>query len=126
MKVRDILHGAQPTAEPGESASAAWDRMREEHVDHLVVLDDGRVVGLVSRQDLSGPSGGAHRRMGRRVADLMRRDVPTVSPSMDVRRAASQMRRNGIACMPVVERGRLVGAITISDLLVLLERELHT
>ncbi len=125
MKVGEILHRGQPTAEPGESASAAWDRMRAEHVDHLVVLSDGRVVGLVSRQDLSGPSGGAHRRMGRRVADLMRRDVQTVSPSTDVRRAASRMRIDGIACLPVVDRGRLVGTITVSDLLQLLERRLQ-
>lgn len=125
MKVHDVIHGAPPTAAPEESAVSAWDRMHAEHVDYLVVVRQGRVEGLVSRQDLSGPSGGAHRRMGRRVADLMRRGVPTVSPGTDLRRAVARMRRDGIACLPVVERGRLVGAITVSDLLTVLERQLH-
>jgi CBS domain-containing protein len=125
MKVRDVIDGAPPTAAPDESAVSAWDRMHSAHVDHLVVVKDGRVEGLVSRQDLSGPSGGAHRRMGRRVADLMRRGVPTVSPAMDLRRAVAQMRRKGIACLPVVQRGRLIGAITVSNLLAVLERRLH-
>jgi acetoin utilization protein AcuB len=124
MKVREILHGEPPTAAPDESASSAWERMHEAHVNHLVVLEEGRVVGLVSKEDLSGPAGGAHRRMGRRVADLMRRGVPTVSPETDLRRAVTRMRRNAVACLPVVERGRLVGAVTVSDLLTLLERQL--
>ncbi len=125
MKVQEIMHREPPTAAPGESAASAWDRMHGERIDHLVVVTDGRVVGLVSRQDLSGPSGGAHRRMGRRVADLMRHEVPTISPGTDLRRAAAQMRRHRVGCLPVVERGRLVGVITVSDLLTLLERELH-
>lgn len=125
MKVQEIMHREPPTAAPEESAASAWDRMRAGRIDHLVVVTGGRVVGLVSRQDLSGPSGGAHRRMGRRVADLMRHEVPTISPGMDLRRAAAQMRRHEVGCLPVVERGRLVGVITVSDLLMLLERELH-
>jgi CBS domain-containing protein len=124
MKVRDILKGEPPTAAPEESAAAAWERMHAKHVDHLVVVQEERVVGLLSRQDLSGPSGGAHRRMGRRVADLMRRDIPTVSPDTDLRRAVAQMRHHEVSCLPVVQRGRLQGIVTVSDLLTLLEREL--
>ena len=125
MKVREILHGEPPTAAPDESASSAWERMHEERVNHLVVLKAGRVVGLVSKDDLSGPAGGSHRRMGRRVADLMRREVPTVSPETDLRRAVTRMRRSAVVCLPVVDRGRLVGAVTVSDLLTLLERQLE-
>ena len=124
MKVRDILKGEPPTAAPEESAASAWERMHVKHVDHLVVLRDECVVGLISRQDLSGPSGGAHRRMGRHVADLMRRGIPTVSPDTDLRRAAAQMRQHEVSCLPVVQRGRLLGIVTVSDLLTLLERKL--
>ncbi|HEX8795172.1 MAG TPA: CBS domain-containing protein [Polyangiaceae bacterium] len=123
MKVRDMVHGEPATAAPEESAASAWGRMQTARVDHLVVVSRGRVVGLLSRQDMSGPSGGAHRRMGRRVADLMRGEVLTVSPQTDVRSAVSRMRRQHLACLPVVERGQLVGAITVSDLLQLLEQE---
>lgn len=125
MKVKEILRGEAPKALPHESAASAWKRMHELGVDHLVVESEGEIMGVVSRHDLSGPSGGTHRRMGRRVAELMRRDVITTSPNADVRRAAALMRRHGVSCLPVVARGRIVGVVAASDLLALLERLLR-
>jgi CBS domain-containing protein len=125
MKVREIFQGDPPTAAPDESAASAWERMNDIGVDHLVVLNEDEITGVLSRHDLGGPSGGTHRRMGRRVADLMRRDVITTSPNANVRRASALMRRHKIGCLPVVERGRLVGLVTRTDLLALLERLLR-
>jgi acetoin utilization protein AcuB len=124
VKLREILDDSPATASPDESAGTAWERMRNEDVAHLVVIKDGRVVGMVSRHDLGGPSGGAHRRMGRRVADLMRRDVITATPEMSVRRASMLMRKHRIGCLPVVARNQLVGAVEVSRLLALLEKHL--
>ncbi len=126
MKVAEILHTDVPTASPSEMASTAWETMNERETDYLVVVRDGAVVGLVSRSDLGGPKGGAHRRMGRRIADLMHREVVTATPGTDVRRAASLMRRHRLGCLPVVQRHRLVGVVTVSDLLALLERRLSS
>jgi acetoin utilization protein AcuB len=124
MKVRQILDAQPVTASPQESAGAAWERMRERGADHIVVLVDGRVVGMLSRQDLEGPAGGTRRRMGRRVGDLMRGAVVTATPETGVRRAATLMRRHGIGALPVVAGDRLVGIVTVSHLLALLEKEL--
>jgi CBS domain-containing protein len=122
VKLREILDTKPVTASPEESAGAAWDRMQSRSVDHIVVLKDDRVVGLLSRHDMAGPSGGTHRRMGRRVADLMRPDVVTVTPETSVPRAARLMRRHGVGCLVVVVRNRLVGVVTVCRLLSLLER----
>ncbi len=122
MKVRDVFDSTVVTATPHESASTAWDRIQKRRADHLVVVEDGRVVGVVSRHDLSGPAGGAHRRMGRRVVDLMHSRVFVVSPSTSVARAAALMQRRRVGCLPVVERKRLVGILTVWRLLSLLER----
>lgn len=125
MKLREILDDHPVTASPDESAGAAWERMRAKQVAHLLVMKDGRVVGLVSRHDLGGPAGGSHRRMGRRVADLMRLDVVTATPETSVRRAAMLMRKHGIGCLPVITRDRLVGVIEVAQLLALLENKLR-
>ena len=122
MKVGELTKGEPITAAVHESAGAAWERMHERRVAYLVVVRDGRVVGVLSRQDLAGPSGGVHRRMGRTVGDLMRRDVATVTPQTSLRRAASLMRRQGIGCLPVLRAGKLVGLLTVSHLLEILER----
>ncbi len=126
MKVAEILDDAPATGSPNESAAAAWDCLQTLGKHHLVVVLGGEVVGVVSKHDLSGPAGGAHRRMGRRVGELMRAEVQTVTPSTNVRTASARMRRQRIGCLPVLGPGRkLVGIVTTSQLLALLERQLR-
>ncbi len=123
MKVRDLInHTPPPTASPEESAGRAWERMHELKVDHLVVVHEGDVVGVVSRHDLGGPSGGSHRRMGRTVGNLMHGDLVTVTPETSVRRAVSLMRHHGVGCLPVLRNGKLVGLVSVGQLLELLEQ----
>ncbi len=124
MKVRDLTSSTAVTASPDEGAGSAWERMHALRTDHLVVMRDGQVVGVVSRHDLGGPSGGAHRRSGRRIGELMNTGVVAISPAATVERAAMLMRKHGIACLPVVDRDRLVGIITVGQLMEVFEREL--
>ena len=124
VHLRDILDAHPATASPAETAVTAWERMQSRGVDHLVVLEDARVVGMLSRNDLGGPAGGSRRRMGRRVGDLMRREVLTVTPGTSVRRASRLMRHNHVGSLPVVTRDRLLGIVTVASLLKLLERQL--
>jgi acetoin utilization protein AcuB len=122
MKLQDVMHDDVPTTSPDETATAAWERMRALAADHLVVTKGTDIVGIVSWDDLSGPLGGKHRRMGRRVGDLMRRDVVTSSPGTSVARAAASMRASRVGCLPIVQRHKLVGIVTISDMLGILAR----
>jgi CBS domain-containing protein len=123
VKVGDLLEeAATATAAINESASSVWERMRKLGTSHVVVLREGRVIGVLSRHDMSGPSGGAHRRMGRTAGDLMRRDVVSVSPRTSIRRAASLMRHNDITCLPVLRGDKLVGLLTVGRLLQVLEQ----
>jgi CBS domain-containing protein len=54
----------------------------------------------------------------------MRRDVVTATPAASVRGGSMRMRRCGVGCLPIVERGRLVGVVTASRLLAVLEKVL--
>lgn len=120
MRVLDIMKLPVVTASPHDDASRAWEKMRTLRIRHLVVVDGGRMVGVLARHDLSGPHGGGSRRMGRKVVDLMHRNPAHVTRSTSVRRAAALLRHSDTGCLPVVERGALVGVITTSDLLRLL------
>jgi CBS domain-containing protein len=51
-----------------------------------------------------------------RIADVMTRDLPTVTPESSVRDAAREMRQSGIRALPVCEGTRLVGIVTDWDL----------
>jgi CBS domain-containing protein len=60
MRVFELMSRAFDTARSDESVVAADARMRNGHYDHLIVVDDGEVVGYVSRRRwAAGASGGS-------------------------------------------------------------------
>jgi acetoin utilization protein AcuB len=123
MRVQDVMTEGVRTIEPAAAADDAGNLMRLKGIHHLVVTEDHRVVGVISDRDVGG-RGGAAVRSKRRVADLMTARPVTVEPTLTVRQAANVMRGRSIGCLVVVESGRLVGIVTVSDLLELVGRGL--
>ena len=102
---------------PEQSAKAALTKMRQHGIRHLVVVDRNHVVGIVSERDLGGRKRG-ELRGARTVGDLMTAGRPVSgSPSTTLRQAANLMRGHTIGCLLVVEKGKLVGLVTTTDLL---------
>jgi acetoin utilization protein AcuB len=122
LRVRDVMRTDVATGARGETATQAWTRMRARGVDDMVVVEDDEVVGTLDARDLSGPTGGTHRRMGRTVGDLMHGDPALATPRTTIARAAALMRKRKVACLPVVERGKLVGLVTTHEMLGVLSR----
>jgi acetoin utilization protein AcuB len=79
------------------------------------------VVGVLSDRDAGGRAGASVRARSS-VADLMTTPVVTTEPDATVRQIANLMRGRTIGCLPVTDRGRVVGIVTVSDLLELLGR----
>ena len=119
------------TVRPGDIVDFAASLMDWRHVRHVPVEDDdGRLVGLVSHRSLlrlvaTGKVGGEQKVT---VAEIMNPKPVTVSPDTRTVDAIRLMRESGLACLPVVEDGKLVGLVTEHDLIVvsshLLERYL--
>jgi acetoin utilization protein AcuB len=97
-------------------------------ISHLpVVKNEDVLVGLVSFRDLQrlSPSsistlsvGEANYLLGKLTAGkIMQTEVVTCSPDTLVEDAASLMRKEGVGCLPVTRDGRLVGIVTIEDVL---------
>ena len=95
--------------------------MRRSRIHHLVVMADSQVVGVLSDRDAGGRSGAVMRDRSR-VSDLMSTSVVTVDSETTIRRMANLMRGRTIGCLPVVDGKRLVGIVTVTDLLELLGR----
>ncbi len=123
MRVFEVMTENVRTIAPTATVREALDVMREGKFDHLVVAGRAGVLGVVSDRDLI-----ARQRDGSpdapTVADVMATDVVTVARHETIRKAANLMRGRTIGCLPVVERGKLVGIITTSDLLRILGRGL--
>jgi len=121
MRVAELMTRRVHIISPDAPADEAWELMRRKQIRHLVVMTDSEIVGVVSDRDI-GSRAGAAVRSGRSVGDLMTRKVVTIGPTETVRAAANLMRGRTIGCLPVVDRGRIAGMITVSDLLMLVGR----
>ena len=121
MRVQDVMTEGVETVSPGIPAGDAWVLMRAKRIHHLVVTEGRRVVGVLSDRDAGGLRGQSVRR-NRTVAELMTGRVVTVPPSTPVRKAANLMRGRSIGCLVVTDGARIVGIVTVSDLLELLGR----
>jgi CBS domain-containing protein/ribosome-associated translation inhibitor RaiA len=122
MQLGEIMTPRVVTIAPDAPASAAWTRMRRRGIRHLVVMDNGQLVGVVSERDLGGRAGTSKRR-GRLVRNMMTRNVVNAGPEMSVDDAADRMRERLIGSLPVMEGGQLVGIATATDVFDALQAE---
>jgi CBS domain-containing protein len=110
--------------------------MKQHRIRHLPVVENGRLVGIVSQGDLRQASIAAsinadsyelHFMLDRlTVSNIMTRKVFTVTPEAFIVHAAELMTEKKIAGLPVVEKdGSVVGIITESDLLKMLVTKLR-
>jgi CBS domain-containing protein len=119
MRAYEVMTSDVETVPPTMPADQAWELMRRKDIRHLVVSRGADVVGILSQRDMGG-RGGAALRTGRTAQDLMTQPVVTVKSDATVRSIANLMRGRTIGCVPVLQRSKLVGIVTISDLLDLL------
>jgi len=121
LRVRDIMKPRVETVDQDETAEAAYNRMRLNKIHHLIVTGEDGIVGVISERDLGGRDRGLLRQT-HRVANVMTPYAVKARPEMAVRQAARLMHGWTIGCLPVVDRGKLVGIVTVSDLLDLVAR----
>jgi CBS domain-containing protein len=110
------------TVPPTMRANDAFQLMRTNGVHHLVVTTNAAVVGVLSDRDISPRRRSPSVPAGVTVEDLMSSPVATIEQDQTVRKAANVMEGRTIGCLPVTNRGKLVGIITTSDLLRLVGR----
>jgi acetoin utilization protein AcuB len=113
MRIQDIMTRKVETISPAERVGAAVERMRQKRIRHLVVMSKGELAGIVSAGDIRALEPGA----SRRVEEVMTSPAVAASADMTIRKAANLLRGRSIGCLPVMERGHLVGIVTTTDLL---------
>jgi len=106
----------------GTAIEPAAALMHEMDVRHLPVVDEGRVVGILSDRDLRAARAAAHREGERERDDapveaIMTADAITIEPELPLSRAAGLMVEHKISALPVVDEGRLTGIVTLTDVL---------
>lgn len=120
-KIRDHMDTVVPTLSPETRIMAAVDFLLRHRVTGApVVNQEGELVGIITETDLlklmtEGVQGEPP--TDATVAEFMTTDVITVTPTVDIYYIAGMFLANKFRRLPVVEDGKIVGAITRFDLL---------
>jgi CBS domain-containing protein len=100
--------------------------MREKNIGCVVVTDDHRPVGIITDRDIALRSATLCAEPGMALIEsIMTRDIRTIRKDTGIFDAIQEMKTSGIRRMPIVDAGgRLVGLLTVDDLIRLLAREM--
>jgi acetoin utilization protein AcuB len=117
MLVQAIMTVELVTTDPSRSVESALRLMHEGRFRHLPVVQNGRLVGIISDRDVNSTA-------LRTVGEVMHGDVITVTPDTPIDVAARLMLDNKLGALPVVHsaQGDLAGIVTQSDLFAVLAR----
>ena len=128
MLVRSKMTSNVITASPDTTLADALKLTRGNRIRHLPVVENGRLVGLVTDRDLRlalppvWASDTDHAQLRdafntKQVREVMVTEIITTSPSSPIEDAARKLYEHRIGCLPVLENDELLGIITETDLL---------
>jgi len=116
LKVEDIMVETVITVETEATVMRAVKIMNENEIGCLVVTRNGRAVGIITERDLLKRVIGKARSPNRtKVREIMTKPLIAGHSDMDLEDATRLMFEKKIKKLPVVEHGRLMGLITLTD-----------
>ncbi len=109
ITIRDVV-----TISPDSTVSDVQSKMQDELISGLPVVDDEKIIGIISKRDIRpvlkvDPN--------KTVKDIMTSDVVTVEEPITAEEALNIAYENKVERLPVLHEGKLVGIITIKDIL---------
>jgi len=118
VRIREVMNSPVITASPSESVKAAAERMTDCRVGSVIVMENDRPIGIVTDRDLVSKIVAKGRRPDEvKVRDIMSGPLVTINDDRDVTEAANLMRKEGVKRLGVVHDHRLMGIVSISDII---------
>ena len=128
-KVKDLMTKDVLTVECEEATVFAFEKLMKNKISAMPVVDNGKMVGIVTATDLGHNLILDNYQYGTKVKSAMVKDVACVSSEDTIKDAVSVMFDNApgdniINQLPVVDDGELVGTISDGDIIKILKEYL--
>jgi CBS domain-containing protein len=132
ITVKEIMSKKLVTVSPTERIVHARRQMLEAHIGRVPVVDDGELVGMITSKDLMRAFIDFRKKVPEKyqksqikellVEDIMSTKPTFVSKDMSITEVSELIMETGYNGLPVVEDGEVVGIITQTDILKLIEK----
>ncbi len=108
--VSQAMNRSVVTVKPEAPLADAVALVRRTGAEHVLVVDEQNLVGILCACDLRGAGPGAQ------VCDHMTVPVLTVRPDVEVEEAAETMSACGVGCLPVALGGLILGTVSEAEI----------
>jgi CBS domain-containing protein len=116
-RLSEFMTGAVVSVAPEDTLGEAAERMAEDGVGSAVVLDSGRLIGILTERDLLRAVAGRVHTSEARVREWMTVDPMTATEATSADEAMRTMLEQGFRHLPVVEEGRTIGVVSLRELM---------
>jgi len=116
MKVKKRMAKKLVTTRKEATVADAINLMKKHSIRHLPVVEDGELLGWVTERDIREAYLASLIEQVS-IGDIMIKDPITIAPEANLEEAAELLYRHGIGGLPVVDKGKLVGVITVADIM---------
>lgn len=127
VSIEDLARTEVVTAERDDTIAAIVEDMAENNVGSVVVVEEGRPVGIVTDREIALALRETPDVVEQTVEQVMAEDLTTASIDSDAFEVLDHMSDAGVRRIPIVDDdGELQGIVTLDDVLLYLEDNLHT
>jgi CBS domain-containing protein len=116
-RLGELMTGSIVAVAPEDTLGEAAERMADDAVGSAVVLDSGRLIGILTERDLLRAVAGRVHTSDARVREWMTTDPVTATEGTSADEAIRTMLERGFRHLPVVEGGRTVGVVSLRELM---------
>jgi CBS domain-containing protein len=115
--IRDLMTSEVLTVAPEDTVGEAAEKMVARGVGSVLVLDYGRLIGILTERDLLRAVADRIHSSEARVREWMTREPITVTPDTPAEDAARTMLEHGFRHLPVVDGEQTIGIVSLRDVL---------
>ena len=117
LKVEDVMVEDVITVEANQTVKKAIDLMNENEIGSLIVVKQGKAMGIITERDMLTRILARSRNPERtKVSEIMSAPLVVADPKMELEEAARLMFKMKVKKLPVISKGELIGLITLTDL----------
>jgi len=118
VEIRDVMVDKVITAKKDATVEDAIKLMNKYEIGCLVVVENGKPTGIITERDLLKRVLAKSKELRNiKVLEIMSTPVITVAPETEIEEAAKLMYQKKIKKLPIVEKGKLLGLVTLTDIL---------
>ncbi|MFH1473319.1 MAG: CBS domain-containing protein [Candidatus Aenigmatarchaeota archaeon] len=115
MIVKDIMSKNVICLSPEDTVSELISLVEKNHIREIPIVENKKLKGIVYSKDIARKN--VTNPQKTKIAKVVKSHPATVSPDQDINEAAELILKNGLIGLPVVEKGKVVGIISMHDII---------